>query len=201
MKKLFLFLAMISISMSVVSCDKNSLDDLGSGTVQPDENTKILIVYYSWSGITKSVAERMQRTLRCDIFEIVPAAPYPSDSYETHYRAVEERKPGKLPKLAGKLPDLTSYDVILLGGPVWSDYIATPLASYIQQSDFTGKKVAGFWTDAGTPGHYKADFSERVQAGNATLLEGLGLSHVRSMGADKLDRRLNTWFKSILTSK
>jgi hypothetical protein len=197
MKKIALYLFLIMQAISVTACQNEELD-LGSGTVTPDENTNVLIVYYSWSGTTKGVAERMQRMLHCDIYEIVPAVPYPSDSNDTHYRAVEERESGNLPELRGSLPDLSKYDLILLGGPVWSDYMATPLMSYIAQSDFTGKRVAGFRTDAGTPGRYDSEFSRMAGESHAEEVgEMLGLSHVRSMNAERLDGRITEWFRSV----
>lgn len=171
---------------------------MGSGTVTPDEDTRVLIVYYSWSGTTRGVAERMQRMLHCDIYEVVPAVPYPSNGDDTHYRAVEERESGNLPELRGALPDLSKYDVILIGGPVWSDYMATPLMSYMAQSDFTGKRVAGFRTDAGTPGRYDSEFRRMAGESHADVAEEvLGLSHVRSMNAGRLDSRITSWFGTV----
>ena len=195
MKKFALYLFLLMQVVSLAACSKSELD-LGSGTVTPSDSTNVLIVYYSWSGTTRSVAERMQRMLHCDIYEVVPAVPYPSNGDDTHYRAVEERESGNLPELRGELPDLSKYDVILIGGPVWSDYMATPLMSYMAQSDFTGKRVAGFRTDAGTPGRYDSEFRRMAGESHADVVEGvLGLSHVRSMSAEKLDNRINEWFR------
>lgn len=184
-------------AVSVTACQSDELD-LGGGTIAPDEDTNILIAYYSWSGTTRGVAERMQRMLHCDIYEIVPTVPYPSDGNETHYRAVEERESGNLSELEGALPNLSKYDLILLGGPVWSDYMATPLMSYMSQSDFTGKRVAGFRTDAGTPGRYDSEFRRMATESHASVCEEvLGLSHVRLMEAEKLDNRIRDWFQTV----
>jgi flavodoxin len=197
MKKIVLYLLMIMQALTVTACHKDELD-LGFGTVTPDEDTRVLIVYYSWSGTTRGVAERMQRMLHCDIYEVVPAVPYPSNGDETHYRAVEERESGNLPELRGALPDLSKYEVILIGGPVWSDYMATPLMSYMAQSDFTGKRVAGFRTDAGTPGRYDSEFRRMAVESHADVAkEVLGLSHVRSMNAGRLDSRITSWFVTV----
>lgn len=197
MKKLLLYVLLAVQTLVVMGCQKNELD-LGSGTVTPDESTNVLIVYYSWSGTTKGVAERMQRMLRCDIYEIVPAVPYPNDGDATHYRAVEERESGNLPELAGELPDLSSYDIILLGAPVWSDYVPTPMMSYMAQNDFDGKRVGGFRTDAGTPGRYDSEIRRLATERHASVCEEvLGLSHVRSMSAEKLDGRITEWFHTV----
>lgn len=197
MRRTVLYLLMFMQAMTATACHRDELD-LGSGTVPPNENTNVLIVYYSWSGTTKGVSERMQRMLHCDIYEVVPAVPYPSNGDDTHYRAVDERESGNLPELRGSLPDLSKYDLILLGGPVWSDYMATPLMSYIAQSDFTGKRVAGFRTDAGTPGRYDSEFRRMAGDSHAEVVEEvLGLSHVRSMSAERLDGRITEWFRTV----
>ena len=197
LRKLSLYLILFLQSMSFTACSKENLD-LGSGTETPSEDTNVLIVYYSWSGTTKALAERMQRMLHCDIYEIVPAVAYPSNGNDTHFRAVEERESGNLPKLKGTLPDLKKYQVMLVGGPVWSDYMSTPLMSYMAQSDFTNKRVAGFRTDAGTPGKYDSEFLRMARESHADVAEQvLGLSHVRSFTADELDLRINEWFNTV----
>lgn len=195
LRKISLYIIFLLQALSFSACSKENLD-LGSGTETPNADTKVLIVYYSWSGTTKAVAERMQRMLHSDIYEIVPAVAYPTNGNDTHYRAVEERESGKLPELKGALPDLSKYQVVLLGGPVWSDYMSTPLMSFMAQTDFAGKRVAGFRTDAGTPGKYDSEFRRMAKQSHADVVEQvLGLSHVRSFTADELDRRINEWFK------
>lgn len=175
-------------------------DTSGSSVAQepvhtPETSSNVLIVYYSYSGVTEGIAQTLQEKTGGDLYEIEVVEPYSDNNQETSDRAAEERESGNLPALQGELPVLDGYDVILVGGPVWTSTLATPVMSYLEQTDFSGKTVAPFWTDAGNPGNYAADFS--TQAQNGEIMEGLGLSHVSSYEAAELEQELDNWLSSI----
>ena len=69
--------------------------------------------------------------------------------------------------------------------------------SYLAQTDFAGKKVIPFWTDAGTPRDYEEDFINQAQS--AAILPGLGLSNVSSMEESELNSLLDGWLTTVLT--
>ena len=120
MKILIAFAFMAIQSLFTFSC-KEEVNQDGkemNASIEDSAKAKTLIVYYSWSGTTKQVAQTLQKKTGCDIYEILPVVAYPTDDNATHYQAVEERESGNLPALKGTLPDLSGYDLILLGGPV-----------------------------------------------------------------------------------
>lgn len=80
----------------------------------------------------------------------------------------------------------------MVGGPVCSGTLAPPLYAYLAQADFTGKTVAPFWTDQGTPGSYAEDFTEAVQ-GSARLTEFLRPTNTTSISAADMDELLDAW--------
>jgi menaquinone-dependent protoporphyrinogen IX oxidase len=93
---------------------------------------KILIAYYSWSGHTKALAGQLQAATHADTYEIqVPAGTFSTDMYETSDQAKAQLEAGQLPTLTQPLPDLTKYEAILVGGPVWSGALSTPVASFM----------------------------------------------------------------------
>lgn len=161
-----------------------------------EQENNTLVVFYSYSGTTAGVAELLQEKTGADIYEITVADPYPSNSSETSDRAATERESGNLPVLSGELPSIEDYETILIGGPVWTHTVSTPIMSYLDQVDFQGKKVAPFWTDAGTPGDYETDFSGQVQ--NGEVQKGLGLSNVSSYDEDELSIILEDWLDNLL---
>lgn len=202
MKKFLLSMMMSAMVMSASSCtnvSETDFDNQKPETEHPDEQPKgksnILFVYYSWSGVTKGVAEKVNQMIGCDTYELVPAVPYSSDMYETSDRAKEERESGNLPELSGELPDLSEYDLILVGGPVWSNTLASPVMTYLSQTDFLGKNVAPLWTYAGNEGQYRDNFNEQVR--NANIVEGLGLAHASSLSETELEERLENWLEKI----
>lgn len=182
------------------SIDSIPSDTSGSSVAQepvqtPEASSNVLIVYYSYSGVTEGIAQTLQEKTGGDLYEIEVVEPYPDNNQETSDRAAEERESGNLPALQGELPVLDGYDVILVGGPVWTSTLATPVMSYLEQTNFRGKTVAPFWTDAGNPGNYAADFP--AQAQNGEIMEGLGLSHVSSYEAAELEQELDNWLSGI----
>lgn len=196
-------LALSACSAPTIQTDSNDSvpsDTSGSSVAQepvqtPEASSNVLIVYYSYSGVTEGIAQTLQEKTGGDLYEIEVVEPYPDNNQETSDRAAEERESGNLPALQGELPVLDGYDVILVGGPVWTSTLATPVMSYLEQTNFKGKTVAPFWTDAGNPGNYAADFP--AQAQNGEIMEGLGLSHVASYETAELEQELDNWLSGI----
>lgn len=116
------------------------------GVLKEGSNNKVLVVYYSYSGTTKRVAEHLQELTNGDIYDIQPETKYSEDSNVAIARLMAERASNNMPKLMGDLPDISKYNLILIGTPVWNSDIANPVMSYLQENDFEGKKVAPFWT-------------------------------------------------------
>lgn len=153
-----------------------------------DDGTRTLIVVYSYSGTTQRVAEALQEQTGGDLLQINTRRDYLGGMAAMAAQTRLERATGLLPALDVELPDLEQYDTILIGGPVWSYTVATPLSHFLSQMDFTGKTVAPFWTDAGSPGDYEEDFAAQVEG--AQPLDGLGLSGASRLSDDELDQRL-----------
>ena len=169
--------------------------DIEEEQKEASDGKRVLIVYYSYSGITKGISQQLQQKTGGDLLELVPAEPYSEDMYEASDRAEEERESGNLPELTGELPSMDNYDVILVGGPVWSETLAPPVMSYLEQTDFAGKTVASFWTYNNNEGAYGEDVRSRIQ--NGDLREGLGLSNVSSYEENDLNQELDEWLEQV----
>ena len=116
----------------------------GAGAQQP--SGKVLVAYFSHSGNTREVARQISEATGGDLFEIVPATPYP-----TEYRAVvdqgkKEIEAGVRPALKNPVGDLSQYDVIFVGSPCWWATIAPPVATFLTSCDLAGKTVVPFMT-------------------------------------------------------
>lgn len=159
------------------------------------EAPKILVVYYSLTETTEGIAQRLKKKTGGDLYEIKTVKTYPENIQAVSDEAKQERESGNLPELAGKLLDLSGYDLILIGGPVWTQTLATPLMSFLKHVDLSGKAVAPFWTDAGNPGDYAANF--KSLAVGAQLREGLGLSKVPSYEEAALNQELDDWLSGL----
>ncbi len=111
-------------------------------------NKKNLVAFYSFSGNTKAVAEKIQKQLDCDIFEIKTVKEYPNSYNEVVNEAKEEKMKNILPELVEN-GDVSSYDTIFIGTPVWWYTMAPAVKSFIANNDFGGKTIAPFCTHGG----------------------------------------------------
>lgn len=157
--------------------------------------TKVLIIAYSWSGTTAKLATALQRVTGGDRRDLtVAAGTFPNDMYATSDVANQQLATHQLPALTNAVPDVSAYDVLLVGGPVWSAKVSTPVRSFLQSlSNFSGI-VAPFYTDAGTPGGYENDFASLVTS--ATVASGIGLTSSELQGADQ---QLASWWQRLTT--
>ena len=123
---------------------------------------KTLIIYYSWSGNTKRVAEKIRDEVKnSDLVEIkVSAGTFSTDMYETNDIFKEQIETNQLPQIDLAKLNYQEYDLILIGSPVWSGMPASPIKSFLnelQRVNYSGK-VASFFTDAGQDGNYDQTF-------------------------------------------
>ena len=165
-----------------------------SATSETTDSGDTLIVYYSYTGTTRRVAEHLQNLTGGTLYELNLTDPYTGSSNDVSDRVFAERDNG-MPELDGELPNLSQYSRILIGTPVWNDSMANPVLSYLQQTDFNGKTVASFWTDITNQGSTEKDFAKQSQ--NARVASGLALRSANSISDEKLDQQLNDWLQSI----
>ena len=110
---------------------------------------KVLIAYFTWSGNTQGIAYEIQKQTGADIFEISPVNEY-SESYNRVLReAQRDQRAQARPKLRGQVKDFANYDVIMLGYPNWWASIPMPIASFLEEYDFTGKVIMPFCSHGG----------------------------------------------------
>lgn len=155
-----------------------------------------LIVYFSHTQRTQRVAELLSEKVNGELYELVPIEPYTGTDSAISNRAIEEIESGNLPELSGDLPDISQYDTIFIGGPVWSDTVAAPILSYLASTDFNGKRVIPFSTDQGTHSNYEVDFIEEVN--NAQEVTSLfPISHVSSISEEEMNMLLDEWLETV----
>lgn len=154
MKKLFLMALVCLATFSANSCTKEKK----SGIPEGDENTipvgerKILVVYFSWGGTTKRVAEEIGSLTQADLFRIEPMTPYPTEYTPCTEVAKVEADKGIRPKLKSSVENLDKYDTIFVGCPVWWHTAPMIIWSFLENSNynFKGKTIIPFCTYAAT---------------------------------------------------
>ena len=137
------------------SCGDSSCDKDGAA---PAAATKPLVVYWSWSEThnTKAVAEMLKEKTGADLAVIEMVTPYPSDFGAAAQAGQRDKAQTKAPAIKDIGVDVSKYDPIYVGTPIWFSTYAPPVRTFLQSYDFTGKTVALFCTHGqGNPATFK----------------------------------------------
>ena len=112
--------------------------------------SKKLVAYFSASGITESVARNLSQTAGADLYRIQPEVPYTSADLDWMNKksrsSIEMNDPASRPAIAAEDLDISSYDVVFLGFPVWWYMAPTIINTFLETYDFSGKTVIPFAT-------------------------------------------------------
>jgi len=145
---------------------------------QKKEAPKVLVLYYSQSDNTKAVAQEISTALGADLEEIVPVKPYDGTYEETVQRCIHEREEGVLPAIQSVKADISAYDVVFIGYPVWFGTCALPMLSCLDEIDLSGKKVVPFCT-FGSGGLFSSAADIAKKQPEAEVLPGYGVRAAR----------------------
>ncbi|MBR1753260.1 flavodoxin [bacterium] len=155
---------------------------------------KTLVAYFSWSGNTKGIAEKIQEFSNSDIFRIETSKPYPKNYNDTAYGiAKEQHEQGIKPELKSN-GDVSKYDVIFVGTPAWWYSMAPAVKTFLENNDFNGKKVVPFITHGGG-GKYNIAQDMAAIAQGCELVEPPFVVYDSGEGSEK---ELQAWVKEVL---
>lgn len=130
-----------------------------------------LILYYSQFGNTARLASRIHEMTGADILQVkVAPGTFPQDMEATGKIYQEQRTSNRLPHLLTELPDLSYYDDILVGGPVWNGQVSSPIMTLLTLLQGYEGKVAPFSSGWSDTGNYQQDFI--AHAGKLHVLPG-----------------------------
>lgn len=138
------------------------------------QSKNVLVVYYSRTGNTRTMANYIHSMSGSDIVEIQTVNPYPAEYRATTRQAKDELESGYKPPLATKVTNMASYNVVFVGSPCWWGTIAPPVISLLSQYDLSGTTVVPFMTHKGS-GLGRTMSHVRELCGKANVLQGLAL--------------------------
>lgn len=137
--------------------------------------SKALVAYFSASGVTKAIAERLAKGIGADLFEIEPAVPYTRADLNWQDKnsrsTIEMNDRSSRPAIASTVADMSQYDVVFVGFPVWWYREPSIIDTFMEQYDFSGKTVIPFATSGGSQ---LGDSAKNMQAlaRGSKVLEG-----------------------------
>jgi len=138
-------------------------------------NNKILVAYFSATGNTKAVAEKLATAINADLFEIVPEQLYTADDLnwqnDKSRSSVEMGDKNSRPAIASKIDDIAQYNIVFVGSPIWWGREPAIMDTFIESYDFAGKTVIPFVTSGSSGiGNYGANLQSLTP--NAKVLTG-----------------------------
>lgn len=122
--KLKCLLAMLLLTF--LSCSNTPAVEDKIDSLPHSEPGKTLIVYFSWSGHTQTVANIIHELIGCDMVEIEPEEPY-SDEYNEVVDRFKMKRQSYSSSSAYKVENMDDYDTLIIGSPIWGGLLSSPV--------------------------------------------------------------------------
>lgn len=113
-----------------------------------------LVAYFSASGVTAKVAEKLSEAIGADLYAIEPEVPYTKADLDWMGKksrsTIEMNNPASRPAIAGKRDNMNDYDTVFVGFPIWWYVAPTIINTFLESYDLTGKTIIPFATSGGS---------------------------------------------------
>ena len=130
-----------------------------------ETNDKVLVAYFSATGNTKVVAEKLATAINADLFEIIPEQPYTNEDLnwqnDKSRSSVEMGDKSSRPKIASKIENISQYKIVFVGSPIWWGREPSIMDTFIESYDFADKTVIPFVTSGSSD---IGDYGKNLQA-------------------------------------
>lgn len=176
--------------MKKLLCFLSVLLPFATGIHAEETNNKVLVAYFSATGTTAGVAEKLANAINADLFEIKPEQPYTSEDLNWQNNqsrsSIEMGDKSSRPQIASKIEDISQYNIIFVGSPIWWGREPSIMDTFIESYDFAGKTVIPFVT-SGSSGIGDYGVNLQALAPNAKILVG------KRFPADVSSEELKNW--------
>ena len=155
---------------------------------------KTLVAYFSASGVTAKLAEKLAKAINADIYEIAPEVPYTRDDLNWMNKksrsTIEMNDRASRPAIGTKVENMDQYDTVFVGFPIWWYREPSIIDTFIEAYDFTGKTVVPFATSGGSG---LGDSYKNLQA----LAPGAKVIDGERFSAVAPEEKLKSWAEGI----
>ena len=185
MKKIAMMLAAL-LTISLSACSQGNKKE-------NKQMKKVLVAYFSASGVTEGVAKQLAEVTGGDLHNIQPAQPYTDADLDWRDKqsrsSVEMKDKSSRPAITNKLANMQDYDVVYVGFPIWWYTAPTIINTFMESYDFKGKTVIPFATSGGSS-IKKACEDLKAAYPDITWKEGKLLNRTSK-------KELDTWVKGL----
>jgi flavodoxin/predicted small lipoprotein YifL len=214
MKKTISVLLAVLMTLALAACGNQAVYEApsgtdaapdpadGNGTTAPtdspepngEDSTRVLVAYFSCTNTTKPLAEYVADGLGADLYEIVPVDPYTAADLNynnDNSRSTKEMNdPNSRPAISGSVANMSQYDIIFVGYPIWWGEAPRIVSTFMESYDFSGKTVIPFCTSGGSGMGSSGTKLEKLTSG-ATWLSG------RRFGGGASRGNMVSWVNSL----
>ena len=152
--------------------------------------SKVLVAYFSASGVTASLAKKLAQEIKADLFEIEPEAPYSEADLDWRNQksrsSLEMKDPSSRPAIRSKINDISQYELIFIGFPVWWYREPSIIDTFMEAYAFTGQTIVPFATSGGSSIGNSGENMQKL-APNAKVLDG------KRLAANMTGQQLSKW--------
>lgn len=181
------------MGMSAAYGQADEKESIATDEQPMSKKENILVAYFSHSGNTQVIANKIYESVGGDIFQIMIVDPYPTDYNAVVNLAKQEQKNGYRPELSTKVENMDSYDVIFVGYPNWWATMPMAVFTFLEEYDFSGKTIIPFCTHEGSAlGRSVDDITELCS--RSTILDGLA---VRGRDVKNAQNKVSEWLRKI----
>lgn len=157
--------------------------------------SKILVAYFSVSGVTAKVAKELAKAEHADLFEIRPAEPYTAEDLDwTNKQSRSTLEMSDLncrPAIVGTVANMAQYDAVFVGFPIWWGREPSVVDTFLDGYDFAGKKLIPFCTSGGSSIGKTAERIGTIVGAGVSVEEG------KRLGGSISEKDLTLWTEGL----
>lgn len=158
---------------------------------------KSIVIYYSLDGSTRLVADKIQQVFHADSLEIHLVREPRPEGWMRLFTIARQVYLKSTPKLAEPIHDLSGYDKIFLGSPVWMGTMAPAIRSFLCEAHLNDKLVVPFCTYDAELGHYFEDLRKTCPVVKFSF--GMGFKYPKELEDETLEESVRVWLNNIKT--
>lgn len=197
LKKIFVGICttvLVAVALSGCGQSVNPIDQEAESALTGE--SKILIVYFSYSGNTQTVARSIQKVTGGDIFRVTVTDEYPDSYNEMSDRTEKEKSEQARPELKDTIDEgeWASYDSVFLGFPIWWGDMPMPIYTFLESYDFTGKTIYPFVTSDSSG--FGGTISKIQSSASGAIVKDNGLS-ITASNISSTDDSVKTWIEKL----
>ncbi|MBQ3783323.1 MAG: NAD(P)H-dependent oxidoreductase [Lachnospiraceae bacterium] len=158
--------------------------------------SQVLVAYFSASGVTKKVAEKIAKAAEAEIYEIQPKVIYTTEDLDWKNKesrsSIEMADHGSRPEIVDIDAPVSDAEVVFLGFPIWWYIAPTIVNTFLEKYDFSGKKIVLFATSGGS------GFGETVENLKKSVSENTEIVEGKLLNGDPSQEEITAWVKTVL---